>query len=436
MKNTSKVYAVATLAGGTILATSSLAHAIPNCNSYAHPVYLAGSTAAPPMLAQIAVSLGTSVSIIYTSVGSCVGMNDIITSTTTTKTSDPAAAVYMDPTNATNQIACDPTNGATTTGNFIDVGISDVYPSTCNAYSSIPMPSATQKDFPGPIQAMTMAVQKTSTESSISAEAAYVVFGWAGQTNTVAPWTDPSQMFIRKPTSGTESMIAWAIGLPPTKWLAQSPFDGGAAQHESGNPQVVTALQGAASANAAIGILSTEYLDQNRATLKALAFQAKDPHTGGDQDCGYLPDSDSTHFDKLNVRQGRYAIFGPVHFVANVDGSGNPVPNPNNTGSSAADITKVVNYINNKNLTVTQQQTLIQAAQKAYTVPQCAMEVTTDSEIGALASYQPTGACGCYYEFLAQGSTTSPYCRSCAVDADCADAGVYTHCNFTYCEAQ
>lgn len=435
MKNTSKVYAVAALAGGTLLASSSLAHAAPACNSYAHPVYLSGSTAAPPMLAQIAVSLGTSVSIIYTAVGSCVGLNDVITGT-----AEPAAAVYLDPTNATNQIACDPTNGGTSTGNNIDVGISDVYPSTCIAYSNIPALSTctghTCQDYPGPIQAMTLAVQKTSTQTSISAEAAYVVFGWAGQTNTVAPWTDPKQMFIRKPTSGTESMIAWAIGLPPTKWLAQSPFDAGVAQLESGNPQVVSALQGAASAEAAIGILSTEYLDQNRATLKALAFQAKDPHTGGDQDCGYLPDSDSTHFDKLNVRQGRYAIFGPVHFVANTDGSGNPVPSPNNSGSSAADIATVINYINNHNLNSTQQQTLITAAQKAFTVPQCAMEVTTDSEIGALASYQPTGACGCYYESLAQGSTTSPYCRTCSADADCADAGVYTHCNFGYCEAQ
>ncbi len=434
MKNTCKVYAVAALAGGCILATASGAHAAnPACNSYAHPVYLAGSTAAPPMLAQIAVSIGSSVSIIYTSVGSCVGLNDVLTAT-----AEPAAAVYMDPTNASNQIACDPTNGATTTGNNIDVGISDVYPSTCAAYSNIPALTATQKDFPGPIQAMTIAVQKNSTESSISAEAAYVVFGWAGQGgHTVPPWTDPSQMFIRKPTSGTESMISWAIGLPPTKWLGQSPFDGGTGQYESGNPQVVTALTGASSANAAVGILSTEYLDQNRATLKALAFQAKDPHTNGDQDCGYLPDSDSTHFDKINVRQGRYAIWGPVHFVSNTDGSGNPIPNVHNTGSSAADIATVLNYINDKNLSLAQQQTLIMAAQKAYTVPQCAMEVMTTSEIGAVASYQPTGACGCYYESLAQGgTTTSSYCRTCAADADCADAGVYTHCNFGYCEAQ
>ena len=115
-----------------------------------------------------------------------------------------------------------------------------------------------------------MAVQKTSTEKSISAEAAYVVFGWAGQSsNTVAPWTDPTQMFIRKPTSGTESMISWAIGLAPTKWLVQSPYRRRApGSSRAGNPQVVTALQGATSANAAIGILSTEYLDQNRATLQ------------------------------------------------------------------------------------------------------------------------------------------------------------------------
>jgi hypothetical protein len=392
MKNTSKVYTVAALAGGSILAASSLAHAAaPACNSYSNTVFFAGSSASLPILSQLAVAIGNSVSIIYQGPSSCVGLNDVISNTQETK-----SAVYLDPTNAANQIACDITNGGTSTGNYIDVGVSDVYPATCTAYSNIPMLGATQKDFHGPIQAMTMAVQNASTESSISAEAAYVVFGWAGQTNTVAPWTDPTMMFIRTPTSGTESMIGWAIG-----------------------------------------ILATAYVDQNRATLRALAFQAKDPHTGGDQDCGYLPDSSSTAFDKLNVRQGRYAIWGPLHFVVNTDSGGNPIANPSNTSSTNTAVARVVNFLSANNLSMSDSTALIKASQKAYTVPQCAMEVTTTSEIGAEASYQPTGACGCYFESLAQGGmTTSSYCRTCAADADCADAGVYKHCNYTYCEAQ
>lgn len=432
MRNTSKAFVVAALAGGCILATTARAHAAnPACNSYPNPVYFSGSTAAPPMLAQLAVQLGTSVSIIYTAVGSCVGMNDILASA-----AEPAAAVYLDPTNATNQIACDPTNGgANPNGLYIDVGISDVYPATCTAYSNTGMLGTGFKDFHGPIQAMTLAVPKTSTENSISAEAAYVVFGWAGQSNnTVAPWTDPTQMFIRKPTSGTESMISWAIGLAPTKWLVQSPFDGGTAQFEAGNPQVVTALKGATSANAAIGILSTEYLDQNRDTLKALAFQASD-YNGGDQECGYLPDSDSTHFDKLNIRQGRYAIWGPVHFVTNVDSSGNPLANPKNTAST--NVKTVIDFISDNNLSTTQEQTLITASLKAYTVPPCAMQVSRDAEIGAEASFQPAHGCGCAYEAGAQGGTpTSTYCKACTADTDCANVTGYNHCNFGWCEAQ
>jgi ABC-type phosphate transport system substrate-binding protein len=437
MKKTSTAYVLAALAGVSALTVSSRADAAnPPCNGYTNPVYMAGSSAAQPLLQQLAVAIGSSISIIYQAPSSCQGVNDL---TGPSNPQDSSSANFLDPNNSGTPTACDPTNGGTTPlGLYVDIGVSDVYPATCNAFSAVPLPGSGQKEFHGPIQAMTIAVPSTSTQTSISAEAAYVLFGWAGQSgNTVAPWTDPTQMFIRKPTSGTESMIGWAIGLPPSKWLAPSPNEGGLPQQLGGSGAVVTALKGATNAETAVGILATEYVDQNRGTLKALAFQAKDPHTSGDQFCGYLPDSSSTAFDKLNVRQGRYAIWGPLHFVVNVDGSGNPQPNPNNTGSAASAVQRVIDFVSANGLSTADNTSLIKAAQKAYVIPDCAMEVMTTTEIGAEASYAPTGACGCYYESLAQGgSTTSSYCQTCGSDSDCADAGVYKHCNYGYCEAQ
>lgn len=444
MKNTTKAYAVAALAGGFLLAAAGRADAAnPACNSFGHAIYIAGSTAAQPILQTLAYQLkqaGSPISIIYENPASCVGLNDIITNAV-----EATNPVYMDgSTNPATLTPCDATNGGSSNGSYIDIGVSDVFPATCSEYSNIPMPSATQKDFWGPAQAMVFAVQKASTEVSISAEAGYVVMGWAGQSNnTVAPWTDPTQIFIRHPTSGTQSMISKAIGLPPTKWLAQSPYEGGIGQQQGGSGGVVTALTNATNANAALGILSTEFTDQHRSTLRALAFQAKDSATMGDQLCGYLPDSDDAHFDKLNIRQGRYGIWGPIHFVANVDGSGNAQPNPMNTGTAAADVQTLVNYVSfATSLTAAQTLQMIQASVGAYVVPPCAMQVMRTEDAGAEASVAPMGMCGCYYEALAAGTPTnlgmptSSYCHSCQSDSDCSGQGMYKKCNYNFCEVQ
>jgi hypothetical protein len=141
------------------------------------------------------------------------------------------------------------------------------------------------------------------------------------------------------------------------------------------------------------------------------------------------------------VRQGRYAIWGPLHFVAGVDGSGNAVAagTTNPVPSTNAGVAALVNAITHNGLTASTTptlQTVVQAEATAHFVPDCAMQVSRTTEVGAEASYQPTNACGCYFESLTGGGTTlSSYCRTCTTNADCADAGAYSHCNFGYCEA-
>jgi hypothetical protein len=221
---------------------------------------------------------------------------------------------------------------------------------------------------------------------------------------------------------------------------------------------MVTTLAGSVATESTIGILGSGALDPYKFApttldggvkaggIKPLAFQATK------QDCGYYADSDVSHFDKINVRQGRYDIWGPEHFVTAVDGSGNPLANPATSGnpvpSTSANVQKVIGYITHAAtgslpfpaataLTPDQLQTVITAESSANFIPECAMQVQRSSELGSQASYQPKEACGCYFESLTgKGTTLSSYCKTCTSAAtDCKDPA-YPACNFGYCEAQ
>lgn len=427
MKKTTKVCAAAALAASAVLTTALSARAQQDCSSYTNPIYIAGSTASKPIWAALAPAL-TGMSIIYQGPSSCVGLSDV-----TTGVADTKAAVYMD--GSANGVACN-------NPGVIDIGVSDVFPTSCANFT---LPSGFQ-DFHGPVQVMLMAVPYASTQSSISADAAYTVFGWGGTQYPVATWTNYQEVFIRTSTSGTQTMIGSAIGLAASKWLSQTP-DGGASQEESSSGNVLSALQAAgagANPSEAIGIIAADLGDTYRGApgtndagavtggLKILAFQA------ATQTCGYLPDSDATHLDKINVRQGRYDIWGPIHLVTAVNGSGEPT----NTNAQT-----LINYITTATSLTTQQlQTVIEADASAHVIPQCAMQVSRSAEVspaagGGEASYQPPLGCGCYYESIKNGGTPySKYCQACTANADAGGSGAcpaaYPACNFGFCEVQ
>ncbi len=387
----------ATAAATVLLAMPSEASAA-TCASLTNPVYVSGSSAVGPLLktANAFLLAGTpAVTIVYQSLGSCAGMDAMTNATKVT-----ATPVSWD----ANGVAgtCDlPTGGVNS-----DIGVSDVFPSSC---PNITLPS-TQKDFQGPNQVMNFVAPVASTQNAISQEAAFAVLGYGGAMYQVAPWTDMSFLFIRPDTSGTKQMIAAALGLAASKWKGTIPGAG-----KSGD--VLNAVSTSTNANATFGILASDLLDANRTTIKGLAYQAKG------QLCGYLPDSSATTFDKINVREGRYAIWGPLHLVAVGDANG-----PTN-----ANVAAVVNAFTRKGLTVAQKKAMIDAESTAHTVPQCAMKVSRTTEVGAEASYQPDEPCGCYFE--SKVGTASASCKTCAMDSDCT-VGTNTHCRYGYCEAK
>jgi hypothetical protein len=454
MKKTYSVCAVAAFAGGAVLATAGPARAASvdcsNATTVPNPVYIAGSTASKPILlalAKVLAAQSPAISILYSGPSSCVGLEDVVAGQT-----ESTAWSYLDPVSGAADTCVAGANPYP--AEYVDIGVADVFPSSC-IQPQITLTSSF-KEFHGAIQPMEIVVPWASSENAISYDAAYTVFGWAGEMYPVMPWTVPSAVWTRGDTSGTQLMTANAIGLAGNKWLTGLSAEAGAAQIASSSGNMVTDIEasGVTNPNATVGILSAGTLDPLKSApgtndagaatggLKPLAFQGKD------EACSYYADSDLNHFDKINVRQGRYAIWGPLHFVSNVDGSGNPLTNPagsaNLIPSTSANVAAVIALITHEGLTVNSAQlkTVITAEASAHFVPDCAMEVARSSEVtlataGGEMSYAPTGACGCFFESLNGGGTTvSSYCQTCTGDPDCADAGVYTHCNYGYCEAQ
>lgn len=388
-------------AAAAVVSAADVAHAAA-CSTYPSPIYIAGSSAVKPVLAQIAKIVGATganpqVTIVYESLGSCAGLDAITNGTKVT-----ATPVIWDPANNFTAGTCDlPVGGVSA-----DVGVSDVFPTTC---PNITVPSG-MADFQGPVQVMNFVAPLASNQSSISSEAAFAVLGWVGSgMYSVAPWTDLNSIFIRPDTSGTKQMIATAIGLPAAKWKGTT---------KAGSSDVLAAVKAATTPNATFGILASDLADANRDSIKVLAFQAKN------QMCGYLPDSSSTSFDKVNVREGRYDIWGPVHFVTAVDGQGKP---------SNANVAAVMNRITRTGITDADKKAMIDAEAAAHTVPQCAMHVKRTKEVDTQASYQPDEPCGCYFESKA-GSGASASCKTCTTDSDCS--GGTPKCRYGYCEVK
>jgi len=385
--------------------------------SHGTVVYITGSSAASPFLQQIAQQLvAQNVYIVYESTGSCVGVDAVINGTamTTGPTAPALTATYWDSAASTG-VACDlPAEGVTA-----DIGASDVFAQSCAGFEFANLDALQVRDAHGPIQTMTFAVPTNSPYSEISAEAAYFAFGFGegggllDPSGSVAVWNDENYLFKRSATSGTQAMLAAAIGVPAGAWKGKA--------HKASS-DVAAAIQAAGqkqeTANAALGILAADYIETKnlRAQIRVLAFQDTDQH------CAVFPDSSSTARDKLNVRDGHYPIWGPLHLLLRVDGQGKPL----NAANRQA-VTDIIGYLSGTKALPNQVQLLDLYAQSGL-VPECAMHVTRSKDGGNIFPYRPTSPCSCLFDYKATGSTS---CSKCTVQGDCNSGET---CSLGYCE--
>jgi ABC-type phosphate transport system substrate-binding protein len=329
---------------------------------------------------------------VYQGTGSCLGvsyLNDAMTITGTGTTWDTSGTT----------VNCD----LDTSGTKVDIGVSDVFAKSCGVDA---LPSDV-KDFHGPIQAMTFVVPHDSTQTSISAEAAYLVFG-LGKAGKVDPWTDETLLERRSDTSGTQQMISANIKVPASKWKGVM---------NAGSGDVLNALTSVgAKAENAIGIMATDLADKNRSTVTILAFQAFG------QSCGYWPDSDSNSFDKANVRDGHYPMWGPLHMLTKTT-SGKP---------TSDDAKSVIDYMQG-NADAAAFAKLLTIESQGGVVPECAMRVSRTEDGGAMMSSMPDKSCEC--KFLKEATGSKPdSCTECSAASDCPKSK--PACNYGFCEVK
>jgi hypothetical protein len=389
-----------------------------NLRSRGQILYVTGSSASKPFLQTIAQQIaGQNVFIVYSSTGSCVGVDAIVNGTPMTSGPSPApaaSATYWDSSSSPGT-ACDLPPGGTTA----NLGVSDVFAQSCPGFELVSLDARGVFDAHGPIQTMTFVVPTNSRFTEISAEAAYFVFGFGSNGGVLDPtisspiWNDESHMFRRSAASGTQAMIAATIGVPPALWKGQALKS---SDDVAANIQIAGA--NANTADDAIGILAADYIDTKnlRAQIRVLAFQ----DTG--QNCAVFPDSSGTARDKQNVRDGHYPIWSPLHLLYKVDHLGDPID-----PSSRQALTDVVGYLAGTK-PLPNGVKLIDVYAQSGLVPECAMHVSRTQDGGNITPRAPSTSCSCLFEAKATGTTT---CTPCVVQGNCAAGET---CSQGYCE--
>ena len=367
-------------------------------------VIVTGSNAIVPVLSYLSAELASAtdpVTVLYQSQSSCVG----------------AAAIFKDVNVAGEFHYWTRENGALVDNKCnlpqqpADIGTTDVFGTTCGFEDD----STVALDAQGPIQAMIFVAPKTSPERAISSEAARLVYGYGGAFEnkfTSKPWTNLEHIQRRNPTSGTQNMIGAFIGVPSASWVGTE---------NTGTSAMISSVTMATSAAETIGILDVVNGDPTdvRVALRVLAFQAEG------QNCAFHPDSVEGKLDKRNVRDGHYALWGPIHIYSR------PLTEKH--------VSNVVEYLSLDQAPASAGKSpdqnmseLIKIVAGGSLVPSCAMRVQRTSDGGALLPQVPARSCACFFDQLTAGESA---CTTCTTDTDCASPDA-PRCNFGFCEQQ
>src|SRR5450755_2365417 len=170
------VATVAVLAHG-LFDNKASAQAVQDCEALTNPVFVYGSTASAGVWGPLAVALGgnaDSPTIVYSGQGSCTGVGAILGTALT-----PGSFTYFNATTGAAGAACN----LTTATRITDLGVSDVFATTCPGVMATALTTASVQDFDNFfVQSMNFVVPKSDTTAptTITAEAAYVAVGLGG----------------------------------------------------------------------------------------------------------------------------------------------------------------------------------------------------------------------------------------------------------------
>ena len=389
---------------GSALAPS-VSFALP-CSSLPNPVYVAGSIAAGPLVKPVAQSLtrddAVKLTLVWQLKNSCSAVESLARDTM------PAScAVGACITGKAQFWTIDPRDlqpgecDLEVKGTKLDLAISDVAPAMCPGLSGTMTTGLL--DTLGPISAYGIVMSAKAGESAIQAEEAHFVFG-AGKSAGVLPWQNDSVITLLGDNNAGQLLTGQQIKLPPGRWKGVS-----AATADD----VMSTVSGDPASG--IGILPTTLTDPVRAQVKVLAFQAIKQHGA------FYPDRKATTFEKQNVRDGHYPLWGYMHLLQRPDPV-NPAKPLSPNGARVAGILQGATPVAGKDPVVLQVQ--------AGFIPQCAMKVARTSDSAPLAPVAITESCNCWFEKNVQSGTLG--CTPCADGKTCASG----KCRRYLCEGE
>jgi hypothetical protein len=372
------------------------------CSSLPNRVYMQIGDTQEPLIKGLGRKLRDStvapLTLIYVTSGSCTNVDAIAHGTKLTTMPSYVPSTAEDPSWTPSMASVQCTLDAA--GVPLDIANSNIFINICPT-SSLPQEIG---QFYGGIQPYVFVVPTASSQTAITAEEAYFVFGFPNG-GMVMPWTDEMQHMIRTNTKSTLLALAANINVPADKWKGQR-FDK--------STQVVDAVSMSSDPEKTIGILGAEVYDRNRMKMKGLAFRAYR------QKFAYFPDSTSSATDKQNTRDGHYTAWSPTIYMTPVQG-GAP------TSTKAA---YVIDLITNKTSTPKPDFEPIDIIISVGLIPDCAMKVARTREGGDLAFYTPAEPCGCYFESKTGGASAA--CKACSDDSTCGGG----KCRHGFCEAK
>ena len=306
-----------------------------------------------------------------------------------------------------------------------DLALSALFASSCGGQAGLAEPVSLPTDVEdalGPISPVMFATPATSKERAISGEAAYRVFGVAGNAR-VAPWNDETYVFRRRSSSGNQQTVARTLGIPADLLRGRD---------SNGSSNMLPALLSTDNPTKTIGISSSEIVDTNRDSLKALAYQ----HFN--QPVAFYPDSDPGALDRRNVRDGHYFMWIPLHVLAK-NASGDPVaavntvldPDGSHKAARDAAVKRLLYVMVSRQQAPVRGVDLFGAMKRQGNVPSCAMNVRRAKDGAPLEAYTPAVACGCAYEAATPGKIATE-CKSCRDSSECS--GSKHACSFGFCE--
>lgn len=371
------------------------------CGTLPNPVVVAGTPALEPLVSKIAKLLqhldSQPMTVLWQLNSSCGGVEAVALDTLPAACA-PGACITgkakfwpLDPQAQTPKI-CDLPPG----GLKVDLALSDVFPATCPAFGG--NAPAGILDTLGPVSPYALVMAKQLGENAMHAEEGHFVFG-AGQPLAVKPWTQANAIFLLGDKDAGQLILGPRIKVPSGQWRGKP----------VANPEELVAGL-LSEPMAGIGILPTTLADARRSNLRILAFQALGQHGA------FYPDRRGTSFDKQNVRDGHYPLWGFLHTILRADPA-NPTQPKSQNGARLRDILLARTQVAG--------QDVLPMQISAGLVPQCAMRVTRASDAASLAPFTPAESCHCYFEKNVPADPTAPNgrigCQPCdGVSLNCA----------------